>query len=189
MGAVDSVCLVEKLTMKQLILFLLLSASCLAQDKETTEFFRQLGKGRDTIYFMNEAVSEHRIKEIKKMVAKGYLTGTTNPLPKTKPKGHPVTFTAKEKQFLLAELDKEATANRRQYLSANRNYILIDTFDYKKQKCYGNYTKPIFFRNNTLCLIYTEGICGPLNGGGGWKVYRKEKGSWTQWLTMTGWIS
>lgn len=185
----DSVCLMEKLTMKQLLLLLLLSLSGPAQDKETTEFFRQYGKGHDTIYFMNEAVSEHHINEMKKMVAKGYLTGTTNPLPKTKPKDPPVTLTAKEKQFLLAELDREATANRRQYLSANRNYIFIEKFDHKKHKCYSGYSKPIFFRNNTLCLIYTEGICGPLNGGGGWKVYRKEKGTWKQWLTMTGWIS
>jgi hypothetical protein len=189
MGAVDTVCVMGKLTMKQLLLFLLLSVGSFAQNKENTEFFRQFGKGRDTIYFMGEAIGEHRIKEMKKMVEKGYLTGTINPLPKTTPKGHPLTLTAQEKQFLLAELDKEASANRKQYLSANRNYILIDTFDHAKHKCYSNYTKPIFFRNNTLCLIYTEGICGPLNGGGGWKVYRKEKGTWNQWLTMTGWIS
>lgn len=170
-------------------LFLLAVFSGFAQNKETTEFFRQYGKGYDTIYFMDEAINEHRIKEVMKIVAKGYITGTLNPIPTTKPKGPPLTLTLKEKNFLLTELNKEVTANRKQYLSANRNYILIDTFDYKKHKCYGNYTRPIFFRNNTLCLIYTEGICGPLNGEGGWKVYRKEKGVWKQWLTMTGWIS
>lgn len=170
-------------------LFLMLACAGFAQDKETTEFFRQHGEGCDTIYFIKEPIGESRIKEIKKKIAKGYLTGSVIPIPMTKPKGHPLTLTAKEKQFLLAELDKEISSDRKIYLSKNKNYVFIEKFDHERHNSYVHYSKPIFFRNNTLCLIYTSRTGAPESGGGGWNVYRKEKGVWKQWLMVTMWIS
>jgi hypothetical protein len=57
------------------------------------------------------------------------------------------------------------------------------------RSCINSFSVPIFFRNNQLCVFYFEQICGDLNGGGEFAIYRRENGYWVKWLTLFEWVS
>ncbi len=52
-----------------------------------------------------------------------------------------------------------------------------------------SFSKPIFFRNNTLCLFYCGYSCDYLCGEGQLSVFRKENGIWISWLILYSWVS
>lgn len=51
------------------------------------------------------------------------------------------------------------------------------------------FSKPIFFRNNTLCIFRMYYYCGVLCAHGETVIYIKENRTWTKWLSITEWIS
>lgn len=54
---------------------------------------------------------------------------------------------------------------------------------------YYHFSKPILFRNNTLCLFYYGNGCGSFCGEGYLGLFRKEQGSWVKWFTLYSWVS
>ncbi|SKA14755.1 hypothetical protein [Sediminibacterium ginsengisoli] len=56
-------------------------------------------------------------------------------------------------------------------------------------KSYYQVSVPIFLRNNTLCLFYTDYNCGPLCGQGAWVLYKKTGDKWESIKTFCRWIS
>ena len=51
------------------------------------------------------------------------------------------------------------------------------------------FSKPILFRNNTLCLFYYSNGCGSFCGEGYLTLFRKEQGIWVKWFTLYSWVS
>ena len=51
------------------------------------------------------------------------------------------------------------------------------------------FSVPIFLRNDTYCLFYTDISCGNLCGGGKLILYKKEHASWVAIKTFCNWIS
>lgn len=49
-------------------------------------------------------------------------------------------------------------------------------------------SKPIFLRNNTICIFEDDMDCGVLCGGGDLVIYKKNKGSWSRYMTISSWV-
>lgn len=54
---------------------------------------------------------------------------------------------------------------------------------------YYNFSKPIFLRNDSLCIFYYGNHCGGLCGGGGLYVYKKTENGWKSWIELFRWVS
>lgn len=52
-----------------------------------------------------------------------------------------------------------------------------------------SFSEPIFFRNNSYCLFYSDYACGSLCGQGYVMLYRKENNKWVLVRSYCGWIS
>lgn len=52
-----------------------------------------------------------------------------------------------------------------------------------------HFSKPILFRNNTLCLFYYGNTCGSFCGEGYLTLFKKEQGSWVKWFILYSWVS
>ncbi|HEY0897730.1 MAG TPA: hypothetical protein VGD90_00290 [Sphingobacteriaceae bacterium] len=65
------------------------------------------------------------------------------------------------------------------YLSKPLGYL-----KYGKKYKTGFYTfsKPIFLRNNTICILFLDYWCSGLCGDTDISVYKKENGRWKKWL-------
>jgi len=51
------------------------------------------------------------------------------------------------------------------------------------------FSTPIFLRNDTYCLFYSDHHCGWLCGGGQVTLYKKEKNKWISVKSYCNWIS
>ncbi|WP_316812890.1 hypothetical protein [Pedobacter heparinus] len=47
-----------------------------------------------------------------------------------------------------------------------------------------SFSKPIFIRNETLCIFYVDYACGNLCGNTEIAVYKKIKDTWTEWFVL-----
>lgn len=54
---------------------------------------------------------------------------------------------------------------------------------------YYSFSKPIFFRKNTISIFYSSYNCGGLCGGGQLDLYRKINDQWQLYFTLYMWIS
>lgn len=52
-----------------------------------------------------------------------------------------------------------------------------------------SFSTPVFIRNDTYCIFYSDNSCGSLCGSGKLAVYKKENGKWTYWGDISSWIS
>lgn len=50
-------------------------------------------------------------------------------------------------------------------------------------------SKPIFIRNNSLCLFYYSYTCGDRCGEGKLRIFRKTGATWVPWLVAYRWAS
>ncbi|WP_026752492.1 hypothetical protein [Sediminibacterium sp. C3] len=62
-------------------------------------------------------------------------------------------------------------------------------FKDRRRKGYYSFSVPIFLKNDTYCLFYSDNHCGYECGEGHLKLYRNEKGKWTEVKTYCKWIS
>ena len=52
-----------------------------------------------------------------------------------------------------------------------------------------SFSEPIFFRNNTYCLFYSDYSCGFLCAEGHAVLYRKDNNKWVEVRSYCGWVS
>ena len=100
-----------------------------------------------------------------------------------------IKFTKKEIKFVL----KEIIENNKQGWVKNRiiesQFIARDTIEIYLQKKspfynYYSFSKPIFLRNNSICIFYCDG-----NDGGRLATYMKVNGKWKYYSSFFRWLS
>ena len=114
-------------------------------------------------------------------------------------------FSKREKFFINTELNKLVSLCWQPGLLDSSRLIKADTvtkifkngdlfsgWDYFR-KNYGrelySFSKPIFLRNNTICLFYFGDRCGELCGEGGLYIYIKKNGVWKMKYPVYSWVS
>lgn len=185
--------------MKKLILlfFICLSQLCLSQDKNTNKFFNDIYSNfkegysdNIAIYYSEEELDKNfttrlykQLKEVLNNKSKFYgFGGTSN-------EENLLEFSNAEKEYIIKEAKNPANFQEKDYLSNIEGYESFKKLDRDKHHLRSFLSKPIFIRNNTLCIIYTATYSGMLSAGGGWKVYKFKNGKWKTWINLTMWIS
>jgi hypothetical protein len=64
-----------------------------------------------------------------------------------------------------------------------------DYFSARYGSGYHVFKKPVFLRNNTVCIYYSEYHCGFLCGRGSIKIFIKENGKWHLFSELAEWVS
>lgn len=193
--------------MKQLLLFVCVGVgvSMSGQQKLQREFLAQIFEDRTDKIVYSEHV-ERDLKAIRKALGInktsrkpdfGSWRGNTS-APNT------ITLSKSEIDFIMSEL---TSANKTQNWSKGliRNSQLltkteIDSIYLDKakgypyfQKQYGNVlntiSKPVFLKNNTVCVFYLGSSGAALSGGGGFQLYVLDKGVWKSYRMLTMWVS
>lgn len=49
-------------------------------------------------------------------------------------------------------------------------------------------SKPVFLRNNSICILYKASDCGMLCGGGTLVIYKKENDKWKNYMVLADWV-
>jgi len=173
--------------MKQIIslFFILFLGTGYAQDVQTTEFFMQYSKRK--VHYAKLMQSNEEIGKIKTIIQEKEITNRLNNT--AADSNNTIILTVEEKEYLKNELDKLALPESYNFLDNIPKYKLVKNFDSKTTKPVEWFSKPIFIRNNTLCLIYKATYCGPLSGMGGWEFYRLVNEKWENWISLTMWFS
>ncbi len=139
---------------------------------------------------------------------KRILEGTITSQRKTKPEPS-ITLSKKEQNFILSELakpvvwPKELFANgklmnaktmwahldeerAKRFTLMNQATLNKDTLEAKRLSREYSYvfvfTKPIYIRNNTVCLVTMAALCGNPCGFTETSFYKREKDSWVKWI-------
>lgn len=114
-----------------------------------------------------------------------------------------IKLTDEEYNFILQQLDETAKYRWEKEILTNGRPIETDTlkavfndnkhgWDYMhKQGIYAihSFSMPVFIRNDTYCIFYSDSSCGNLCGGGGLNIYIKENGKWVYWGNIMRWVS
>ena len=110
-------------------------------------------------------------------------------------KNEQIIIKSKIKKPLLKKWNSELVYDANFISSATINSIFKDrnkswAYFYKHYgKNYNSFSAPIFLRNNTLCLFYTQNSCGRLCGSGQIAVFKKEGDEWILFKTICEWIN
>ncbi|MNY21558.1 hypothetical protein D3C86_1551150 [compost metagenome] len=62
-------------------------------------------------------------------------------------------------------------------------------FNKKYGKGYYSFSKPIFIRDSSICIFFSNFTCGMLCAQGELSVYKKSGGQWVKWFTLSDFIS
>ena len=185
--------------MKNLVLTFLFICSfnlVKAQD-ETIGFINAIMGDKAPLYYMDNAGAFTYERITQSVSAKILPSFFRNQNPDT------IVLSNEEISYIKGELNKAAKYKWPDGLLKGSKVIPQDTIEsdfkdrtrgwsyyYKRgiNKIYA-FSKPIFFRNNTLCLFYTEYGCGYLCAEGNAAIYRKKNGKWEKWLVIYAMIS
>lgn len=188
------------------LFFLIRASFCQGQDKEQIQFIEP--------YFSKSNFSRPQ----KLVYAKGLWKFETEDILKSLAKDTIFSLGYKyesvNNRLILSKEDRKQIDNQLDRLSSNDWYESLHlenaqaipqdtmkaifahniekgwTYFYKKYGSkYYHFSKPILFRNNTLCLFYHGNGCGSLCGEGYLTLFRKEQGSWVKWFTLYSWVS
>jgi len=114
-----------------------------------------------------------------------------------------IVLTKNEKNVIIESLRSMKPDSAHVDFYINREITSSDTIDallqnpkkgwsYFRKRYRGIYysaTKPIFLRNNTLCLFYYSHNCGQECGDGDFSIYRKTLFGWERYISFHYWIS
>jgi len=95
----------------------------------------------------------------------------------------------------MNKLNLDRYPNTKVISSDTLNYIFSNLsngwsiFYQKYGEGYYSFSKPIFLRNNTLCLFYYDYNCGDLCGKGNFSVYKKTWLGWKYYALIYSWMS
>lgn len=188
------------------LLSLICSSICWGQDKEQIQFiesyFSKSNFSRPERLVYAKGLWNFETEDILKSLAKdtifslGYKYESVNNL---------LILSKEDRKQIDIQLDSISSNNWYENLHLeNAQAIPEDTmkaifahnlekgwaYFYKKYGSkYYHFSKPILFRNNTLCLFYYSNGCGSFCGEGYLTLFRKEQGIWVKWLTLHSWVS
>jgi hypothetical protein len=187
-----------------LLLFLIsFSKAGLAQnDADSQAFIRSVFHDEKAVYA--DAIDESRIMEMRwYLKRKSFNKVIASGLNKNSP--GKLILNQKEEEYINHELSLMKYNVWADGLLKGSVLVKTGTLDkiFKKNslstawqyiyKHYGDgfYTlgKPIFLRNNTVCVFYSSYNCGMLCGKGGLYIYLKKNVIWKKQYTLYSWIS
>jgi len=159
---------------------------------DTTILFRAKG-------FYSDKISYHQIDEMRESLNKDTLFSNNWP----KREVTYLVFSTEERAHINREIDKFINFKWRDGLVPQLKMISADTiksifadrlkswrYFYNKYGLYiHEFTKPIFLRNNTICIFYKQFVCGDLCGFGTFDVYLLKEGKWVAEYHISSWIS
>lgn len=162
-------------------------------DAITKTFLRQVIEKKKVMY--RDHVSDYALADLTKAVSQLDKPSTFDK--------KRMTLTEAEYGYLKAELAKMKTYKWADDVFEKNNLLSMDTietifntrgkgwpyFNNKFGDEFYSFTKPIFLRNNTICIVYTSRSCGELCGHGGAYIYIKINGRWGLESTLLSWIS
>ena len=96
-------------------------------------------------------------------------------------------LTNEEKNQILVDTMKWTKLSQKMFQLDNIKLVSKDTVKNRYDPSYLIY-KPIFLRDNTVCLFYYDFICS-LCGHGTFWLYKKTKKSWEPWIEIGGWTN
>ncbi|MEN2487717.1 hypothetical protein AAYQ05_07930 [Flavobacterium sp. B11] len=93
-----------------------------------------------------------------------------------------ILFTSKEMDYVYKEIEDNNKTGWAKGKLENSEFIASE----KSEKYYGIYSfsKPVFLRNNTLCIFYSEG-----NESGMLATYIKINGEWKYYSGFFAWVN
>ena len=106
-----------------------------------------------------------------------------------------LSFIKDQKSPLLAKWTKEHFKNIKIISSDTINAIFKDNakwwtyFNKHIGQSFNTFSVPIFLRNDTYCLFYSDHHCGGLCGGGNLTLYKKQDNKWKVVKSYCDWIS
>lgn len=140
----------------------------------------------------SDTIHQYDLKYLKQVLADDILYNSS--LSGQKDNIRQLILTKNEKKYLLKKVDEQQGfvwpdnlfQNVRKDSSDKKNL----TSNFKKffQPIY-NFSKPIFIRNDSICIFYYGYYCGGECGQGSVEIYHKIDGKWTNWISMIQWIS
>jgi hypothetical protein len=113
-------------------------------------------------------------------------------------------ITSKERQYITSQINKMENHKWNKSEFSNLRLIACDTVKavFADPKADGwremgkkgvgriySLSVPVFLRNDTFCFFYYDYSCGWLCGQGQFAIYKKVKGKWVMFATLSSWIS
>lgn len=180
----------DDLAMKRLLIFLLFSLSCFCSygqnDKLAKQFIRSLFEQKKIIY--TSSVTDETIKEITAALKPDMIYSNIYILGKV---SDSIMFSKEEKSYINNQI--EILKSNKWTSGLVENSTFIDSAALKKiiigvdgwknfHKHYGTFiyrfSKPIFLRNNTMCIFYFGYFCDGLCGYKNLSIYSKKGDQW-----------
>ena len=104
-------------------------------------------------------------------------------------KSQTIKFTAEEKLLIKSQIEMPGKKWLTKVFEELPVTTRLDTIYTKRDYLILNFSRPVFLRDNSLCVFYQSYSCGGLCGHGQFGLYRKFKGKWVQVSTFFQWIS
>jgi hypothetical protein len=165
-----------------------ISVFCFAQAKHDSliiEVVRQIVKPPDkgeVLLYSNSLSSEFSQYCKRKLNRRSYIFFEDGDA------GDTLVLTKKEKDYIIRKLDSVQNYSWKEEVFPNSKIVVQDTlWDYllKNHKAVVHqFSKPIFIRDNSICLIYYmifKGAGGPSYFG----FYKKKNGIWEEWISVS----
>jgi hypothetical protein len=155
------------------------------ETKEFIKYIRTIENANDTILL----VDKPNMKEFNECI-NGLFRDTT-------------LFTKDEQKTIKSQINDPLLKKWDTKLVEKANVISSDTvttifkdrnkwwtYFYKHYgRSFNSYSAPIFLRNYTLCLFYSDHSCGGLCGSGQIIIFKKEGDKWNPFKSFCDWIS
>ncbi len=183
--------------MKYLILFcclFIVSNSYSQSTKNSIKFLQEFFADKLPIVY-SDTIHQYDLKYLKEAIVKdtlynNFFFGQNNA-------GRQLILTKDEKKYLLEKIDEQQDFIWPNNLFQNSQKIDLEEKNsnsnlkkkLKKFQSIYNFSKPVFIRNNSICIFYYGYYCGGECGQGSIEIYRKINSKWTKWITMVQWIS
>ncbi len=189
-----------------ILLLLLFTCTAKAQENlETKKFLSDVFRDKLTqeVFTYTDKIWPAYYDNIERSLKADTLQGALFPYRRDTPKEY-IVLSKQEKVYIFKCLQEQKTKAWPDNLFPKSRLILYDTItaifkDRRRGWPYFNnhfarsgfhsFTQPIFLRNNSLCIFYSDYSCGGLCGSGEFAVYRKQNGVWIKIISLYSWIS